>query len=544
MEDRHGGGEGSGGPPDAPSDLSSPRRAIASAGRSPVVSVITVLVADDTSTVRLVLRRILDASHAFHVVGEASDGLQAVALATSLQPDLVLLDLDMPVMDGLAAIPLIRRSAPAARIVVLSGFTAERMGAEAVEAGATAYLEKRYRPDELVARLVEVCGTTVASATGGGALAPVMAMAPLAREAQQRFRLAFEHAPIGMAVVSPDDHFLEVNPSLCRMAGLVEDELLARTLADLSHPEDREAAAAARRGLLDGGRPSSTIETRLRRPDGRVVWALVGCSVVRDDDGRPSQLVAQVVDITDQKRAQRELTRSNADLSAFAYLAAHELKSPLQAVSGFASLLDRVHGPSLDAQGREFVAWILDGSARMNALIEDLLTYCSVDAAEPVLAPVALDDVLGDALAQLGREPDGPAAAVTGDPLPVVTADAFQFAQLFQNLLANAVKFVAPGAVPQVHLSAERALDGWTVTVADNGIGIDDAHRDRIFSMFERLHPRERYNGTGIGLAICRRIVERRGGAIWVEPNRGAGSRFRFTVPDAVPAPEVQPTIR
>ncbi|MDQ6728393.1 MAG: PAS domain S-box protein [Actinomycetota bacterium] len=529
-----GGGEGPGGRP-----------AVAPMRRSgaPTAGVITVLLADDTATVRLVLRRILDASHAFHVVGEASDGRQAVDLATSLEPDLLLLDLDMPVMNGMEAIPLIRRSAPATRIVVLSGFTAERMGAEAVEAGATAYLEKSYRPDELVARLVEVCGTMVGPQAGRDAVAPVMALAPLAREAQQRFRLAFEHAPIGMAVVSPDDHFLEVNPSLCRMAGLTEDELLVRALADLSHPEDREAAAAARRGLLGGGGASSTIETRLRRPDGRVIWALVGCSVVRDDDGRPSQLVAQVVDITEQKRAERELTRSNTDLSTFAYLAAHELKSPLQAVSGFASLLDRVHGPSLDDQGREFVAWIVDGSARMNALIEDLLTYCSVDAAEPVLAPVALDRVVGDALAQIERESAGPAAHVAGDPLPVVTADEFQFAQLFQNLLANAVKFVPPGATPQVHLSAERTPDGWTLTVADSGIGIDDAHRDRIFSMFERLHPRERYKGTGIGLAICKRIVERRGGAIWVEPNGGGGSRFRFTVPDAVPA-EVQATIR
>jgi len=367
---------------------------------------------------------------------------------------------------------------------------------------------------------------------------------PLAREAQQRFRLAFEHAPIGMAVVSPEDHFIEVNPSMCRMAGVAENELLGRTFAGLSHPEDRDAAAGVRRGLLEGGRPSSTIETRLRRPDGRVVWALVACSVVRDDHGRPSQLVAQVVDITEQKRAERELTRSNADLSSFAYLAAHELKAPLQAVSGFASLLDRVHGPTLDPQGREFVGWILDGSSRMNALIEDLLTYCSVDAAEPVLAPVALDDVLGDALAQLEREVADRDAVVAGDPLPVVTADAFEFAQLFQNLLANAVKFVPPGSAPAVHLSAERALAGWTVTVADNGIGVDEAHRDRIFSMFERLHPRERYQGTGIGLAICKRIVERRGGAIWVEANGGAGSRFRFTVPDAVPAPDVQATIR
>lgn len=359
-----------------------------------------------------------------------------------------------------------------------------------------------------------------------------------AREAEQRFRLAFEHAPIGMAVVSPDDRLLQVNPSLCRMAAVPEHELRGRALADLSHPDDREAAAALRRRLLDGTDPSSTVETRLCRPDGRVVWALVSCSVVRDDDGRPNQVVAQVVDITEQKRAERELTRSNADLASFAYLAAHELKAPLQAVSGFASLLDRVHGPSLEPQAREFVAWILDGSSRMNGLIEDLLTYCSVDAAEPVLAPVPLDDVVGDALAQLEGDVVGRGAVVDADPLPVVTVDPFQAGQLVRNLLANAIKFVPSGSAPRAHISAERTGEGWTVTVADNGIGVAEAHRERIFSMFERLHPRERYEGTGIGLSICRRIVERRGGSIWVEPNGAEGSRFRFTVPDSVPGAE------
>lgn len=357
----------------------------------------------------------------------------------------------------------------------------------------------------------------------------------LVGDAHQLFRLAFEHAPIGMAVVSPDDRFLEVNPSLCRMAGIPEDELLGRRLADLSHPADRGPAAALRRRLLDGDDPSSTVETRLRRPDGRVLWALVCCSVVRDDAGRPSRLVAQVVDITEAKRAERELSRSNDDLSSFAYLAAHELKAPLQAVSGFAALLDRVHGPSLDPQAREFVGWILDGSSRMNALVEDLLAHCSVDASEPVLALVALDDVLGDTLAQLEKDAGGTGAVVEEGVLPVVTADAYEIGQLFRNLVANALKFVAPGSPPRVRLSAERAHDGWTVTVADNGIGVDDVDRERIFSMFERLHPRDRYQGTGIGLAVCKRVVERRGGNIWVEPNGSCGSRFRFTIPDRVP---------
>jgi len=504
----------------------------ASAARPRLISVLLV---DDTATVRLLLRRTLESSRAFVVVGEAADGRAAVNLAESLRPDLVLLDLAMPVMDGMEAIPLICRFSPETRIVVLSGSTSDNRGEDAVAAGATAFLEKRYRPDELIARLFEICR---APARPDGPDPPGAVPRPvesLAREAQERFRLAFEHAPIGMAVVGADDRFLQVNASLCQIAGYGEGELLARSLADISHPDDRDDAIQVRQALLVGDSPSSAVETRLRRPDGRVVWALVSCSVVRDDAGRPSQLVAQVVDISERKRAEHELTRSNADLTSFAYLAAHELKSPLQAVSGFAALLERVHGPSLDPQAQEFVRWIIDGSSRMDSLIEDLLAYCSVDASEPVLATVDLDDVLAHALVQLEPEIADRQAVVSAGRMPVVTADAVQMGQLLRNLVANALKFVPPAVAPVVHLSAERTEGSWTVTVADNGIGVDEAHRERIFAMFERLHSRELYKGTGIGLSICKRIAERRGGAVWVEPNPGGGSRFRFSIPDDPP---------
>jgi light-regulated signal transduction histidine kinase (bacteriophytochrome) len=243
-------------------------------------------------------------------------------------------------------------------------------------------------------------------------------------------------------------------------------------------------------------------------------------------------LVVQMVDVTEQRRVERELSRSNAELSNFAFLAAHELKSPLQAISGFATLLERVHGPDLDPQAQEFLGWIVGGAARMDDLVEDLLAYCAVDTAEPVLAPVALDEVVADAMAQLEAEVSARGAVVDVDPLPVVQGDPVQLVQLVQNLLANALKFVAENQSPRVRLSAERSADGWLVTVADDGIGVDLASCDRIFAMFERLHSRERYKGTGIGLSICKRIVERRGGAIWVEPNVPAGSRFRFSLPD------------
>ena len=358
-----------------------------------------------------------------------------------------------------------------------------------------------------------------------------------AHPAPGRLARAFEHAPLGMALVDAADRILYANPALARLTGYGRDGLRAVTLAHLIHPKDRSVAAACRFSVVRNETPSSTVEVRLLRPDGRVRWASLSRSATGD-----RELVVQFVDVTERMQAERELARSNAELSSFAYLAAHELKSPLQALNGFTALLDRVYGPSMDPPAREFLGWIVDGAGRMDSLIDALLAYCVVDRTETVLAPVALQVVLADALSQLGREVTARGAVVSAGTLPIVNGDPVQLGQLLQNLVANALKFVPDGRPPEIHVSAERTADGWTVTVADNGIGVADADRERIFTMFARLHPRERYKGTGIGLAICKRIVERRGGTIWVEPHPDGGSRFRFSVPDVVPPASRLPT--
>lgn len=479
---------------------------------------IRVLIADDTTTLRLVLRRTLESSQAFDVVGEAADGAQAVDLAALLRPDIVLLDLSMPVLGGMEAIPLIRERAPDAQIVVLSEFPADRIGPQVVEIGAAAFLGKQECLERLVPSLLQVWRTSQ------------QRPAPPA-PADGWFRSAFEHAPLPMVLVGPGDAVHYVNPALCRLTGYRREQLAALTVAELIHPEDRHAAAESQRSVADGGRTSSTIEARLLRPDGRTVWVAISTSA---GGAGAASLVVQMVDVTEQRWTERELTRSNAELGSFAYLAAHELKAPLQTISGFAGFLDHVYGPDLEPQAREFVSWIVDGAGRMNALIDDLLGYCSVDVAETVLEPVGLDAVMAEALNQLDWEVTSRGAVVTVGPLPTVTGDPVQFGQLLQNLLANALKFVPDGRRPEVHVSAERMVNGWTVTVADNGIGVEDGARERIFAMFERVHSRERYKGTGIGLSVCKRIVERRGGTIWVEPNPTGGSRFRFRMPDLV----------
>jgi PAS domain S-box-containing protein len=488
---------------------------------------IRVLIADDTATLRVLVRRTLEASEAFDVVGEATDGAEAVDLAAELQPDLVVLDLSMPVLDGMDAIPRIRDRAPEARIVVLSELAADRVGPQAVHEGAAAFLAKGRSPDDLVPLLLQVWRSNLPRP------APP-------RPAAECFRRAFEHAPLAMALVGPDDELVYANPALCRLTGYRADQLGALSLAELIHADDREAAVVAWRAVAAGGRAEATVDVRLARPDGRTAWASVSCAGAPDEGDGPG-LIVQMVDVTEQQWTVRELTRSNAELSSFAYLAAHELKSPLQTLSGFSGLLARMYGPALEPQAQEFVGWIVEGTARMNSLIEDLLTYCSFDGAEPVMQPVALEWVVHEALRQLGGEVSARNAIVVVDDLPTVTGDRAQLGQLVQNLLANALKFVPEGRRPEVHVSAERVGNGWTLTVADNGIGVEDEARERIFAMFQRLHPRERYKGTGIGLSICKRIVERRGGTIWVEANPGGGSRFRFRLPDVAAVSAASP---
>ncbi len=274
------------------------------------------------------------------MVGEAGDGAQAVEMAAALQPDMVLLDLAMPVLGGMEAIPQIRRRAPDARVVVLSGYAPDRMGSQAVKVGASAFLEKQKRPREIVASLLRTWKST-------------QPHPPLEPPAPERFRQAFEQAPVAMALVGADDRVQWANPAWCRLTGYGVDELAAVTVAEITHPEDRDEAAAGRRAVAAGEVPAHQAEARLLRPDSRTVWALMTCSPV--DDG----LVVHMVDITERKRQQLDLTRSNAELSSFAYLAAHELKSPLQSILGFAALLDRAFGPELKPEARDFVGWIV-----------------------------------------------------------------------------------------------------------------------------------------------------------------------------------------
>jgi light-regulated signal transduction histidine kinase (bacteriophytochrome) len=231
------------------------------------------------------------------------------------------------------------------------------------------------------------------------------------------------------------------------------------------------------------------------------------------------------------QESQTELARSNAELERFAYVASHDLREPLRTITGFLGLLSRRHGWRLDDEGREFLDLAVDGAKRMDALIAELLEYSRTGRGETTPEPTDLAGAWSVAVRNLSAAIAEAGAEVTCGQLPVVMADRGEMVQVLQNLLGNAVKY--GGAATRIHAEAIRRGDEWEISISDDGPGIDPRHHDRIFVLLQRLHRREEVEGTGMGLAICKKIVEGHGGAIWVESERGDGATFRFRLPAA-----------
>jgi PAS domain S-box-containing protein len=236
-------------------------------------------------------------------------------------------------------------------------------------------------------------------------------------------------------------------------------------------------------------------------------------------------------DVTERIRAHKALERSNRALQQFAYAASHDLRTPLRTISGFIQLLGEKYAGKLDEEANEWIARAIAGANRLEALVDDLLSYARLEAHRPPPAPVDCRAVFDDVVQLLESQIREAGAQVTSGPLPTIVGDRVLLTQLLQNLIGNGIKY--HGALPpEVHVSAQRKDRAWLFSVADNGIGIDPEQHQRIFELFRRLHNQQEYPGTGIGLAICQRVIEHHGGTIWMESEPGKGSTFLFTIPD------------
>jgi PAS domain S-box-containing protein len=305
--------------------------------------------------------------------------------------------------------------------------------------------------------------------------------------------------------------------------------------ADLLRPAPEDRAAAQRR--------ANTSELEHVRKDGTTVWTEVRASFLLDDDGRRVGIVGATRDISDRKRVEvvlaertQALERSNGELQHFAYVVSHDLQEPLRTMTSYVQLLARRYRGKLDQGADEFIGFAVDAASRMQGLINDLLEYSRVQTRGKAPVPTDTEALFAIVLANLHAAIDESGAVVTHDPLPSVVADESQLTRVFQNLVGNALKYHPKDRKPVVHVSARRGTAEWIFSVRDNGIGIDPKNFGRLFIMFSRLHTREEFPGTGAGLAICKRIVTRHGGRIWVESEPGEGSTFAFSLPYSAPA--------
>jgi len=306
---------------------------------------------------------------------------------------------------------------------------------------------------------------------------------------------------------------------------------------EIIHPDDRERAGQHVNKAIVTGEPYD-IEKRIVQPDGTVRWVHSIGEVTFDDHGELVKLLGSFLDITERKRAEEkleryaaELERSNQELEQFASMISHDLREPARMVKSFVTLLDERYQGQLDEKADMLIDYAVDGAERMQAMIEALLDLSRIGTRGKEPAPTNTEEVLKRVLRSLERAIEDANAEVTHDSLPTVMADRAHLAQVFQNLIANAIKFQRDGVPPRIHISAEQAGDEWVFSVTDNGIGIDSEQADRIFHIFQRLHTEDEYAGLGIGLALCKRIVERHGGRIWMESTPGNGTTFLFTLP-------------
>ncbi|HJW24316.1 MAG TPA: PAS domain S-box protein [Rhodocyclaceae bacterium] len=329
------------------------------------------------------------------------------------------------------------------------------------------------------------------------------------------------------------------------------DEMLSRV-----HSDDRERIVAAIGRTLESGEEYN-VEFRVVWPDGGVHWiAAIGRDLYEAGSGRPVGMRGIGLDITERKRheearaewtrqletriqertaelvrANEALERSNLELQQFAFVAAHDLQTPLRSISGFAQLLQKDYEGRLDPRAEAWLEQLVRSAHRMRDIIHDILAYSRVESRGNVFRPTDFNELVDDVLATLDAPIRETGARVSRGDLPTLLGDRTQLAQVLQNLIDNALKYHGEEA-PRVHVSARRDGGEWVFAVRDNGIGIAEKHRENIFDIFRRLHTQQEYPGTGIGLAICRRVIHRHGGRIWVESQPGRGSTFLFTLPD------------
>ncbi len=394
-------------------------------------------------------------------------------------------------------------------------------------------------------------------------LTPIKRAEEALATSEEKFRTAFANASIGFAMSSVDGHFLDANPAYCRITGYPIEELRALTFQKLIHPDDYAENMKLIDLMMAGRIPDFVVENRYALKDGGTAWVRKSVSLVRDAEGTPQWIISLAENVTQRKRAEDELRRSrdeldlrvrertaeltisnkalveyaaklerlNQELQEFAFAASHDLQEPLRKIQTFSDLAKTRCAPALDSAGQDYLERVINSAGRMRHLLDDLLQFSRIATRPEAHKVISLGKIAREAAGVFERMIEEAGAVVEIDGLPEIEADGAQMLRLFQNLIGNSLKFRSDGK-PRIMVSAGKDGQGWCeIMVRDNGIGFDQEFATRIFKPFQSLHPRGEYEGTGMGLAMCRKIVERHGGSIRAESESGKGSTFIISLP-------------
>ncbi len=485
-----------------------------------------ILLADDNADMRGYVRRLLG-DH--YQVQSVSNGADALAVARQDPPDLILTDVMMPGLDGFALLRELRanESTSTIPVILLSARAGEDARIEGLEAGADDYIVKPFTARELLAR---VSAHLAMSRLRREASERERALHADAQAAHERVSTILESISDGFVALDREWRFTYVNSEAERTNGLPRDQMIGRIFWDVFPAiKGTELETQYQRTMTD--RIATQVE-HYYAPWQR--WFEIRIYPAKDGG-----LAVFFQDITRRKRTEEGIRKTNealrianADLEQFAYSASHDLREPLRTVRTYCQLLGRNYAGRLGPDADELIGYCVESAGRMDALLNDLLAYMRASlASDDLTETVSLESALGAALQNLRTIMEETGATVTHDPMPALRMAAVHAQEIFQNLIGNALKYRS-SAPPLVHVGARKEGDTWVLSVQDNGIGIDGAYEREVFGLFKRLHSASEYSGTGMGLAICKKLVERYGGRIWVESEVGKGSTFSFSIPE------------
>lgn len=488
----------------------------------------TILVVDDDAGLTTLIAKSL-AREGFKVLTSAR-GKEALATIDANQPDLMLVDLKLPDMSGEEIIKSLAAEGLSVPFIVMTGFGDERVAVDLMKMGARDYMVKDAGFLPLLPTVVDQVLSQLESER------KLREFEQALSDSEERYRTLALVSPVGIFRTNQEGYIIYANKQWCEITGIGLSNTRHTHWTGAIHPDDRQAMLSLWEKTIKYKLPFKS-EFRIKQPDDSVIWVMGQIATETGPDDQTTTYVGTLTDISSLKSAEEslqqrsiELERSNEALDQFASITSHDLQEPLRMVTSYVQLLEKNYRGQLDSSADKFIKFAVEGTVRMQSLIKDLLAFSRVGTVSIDFNPTDCEQIFEQTLQNLEISITESNAVITHDRLPVVHADESQLRQLFQNLLTNAIKFRGE-AEPAIHVCADTTDDGWVFSFKDNGIGIEPKYFERIFSIFQRLHSKDKFPGTGIGLAICYKIVERHSGQIWLESEPGQGSTFYFSLP-------------